>query len=248
MFIFRAFFVLLVLNIFSTTKVFAENFSVPKFTSSVVDKANFLPPFTQDKLRAIFSILQKQGIAQLAFLSVNSLNGESLEEASIRVVDQWKLGDKEKDNGILLFFTKKERKVRIEVGQGLEGVLTDAKSSQIIRQVIVPLMKQGKTNEATLYGLYAIVESISNKNIAKQLFGNSFSSHKKLRKKKKSSFLFVIFLLFFLMGGRGGFFSLFLISQLGGRSSGFGGGGFGGGGFGGGGGGGFSGGGASGSW
>lgn len=247
MFIFRLFFLLFFLSFFQNSLVFAENFSVPRLGSSVVDNANFLSPSTQDRLRAIFSYLKKQGVAQIAFLSVSSLKGESLEGASIRVVEKWQLGDKEKDNGILLFFTKKERKVRIEVGQGLEGSLTDAKSSQIIRQVIVPLMKQGKPNEAVLYGLYSIVESISNKAMAKQLFGGSFSPSKRVKKKKKSSFMFIIFLLFFLMGGRGGFFSLFLASQLGGRHSGFGGGGFGGGGFGGGGGG-FSGGGASGSW
>ncbi|MBE8221294.1 MAG: hypothetical protein HAW60_01035 [Bdellovibrionales bacterium] len=246
MFIFRLFFLLFFLNFFQSPLVFAKDFSVPKLTSSVVDNANFLSQTTSDRLQTVFSYLSQKGIAQIAFLSVKSLQEESIEGASIRVVEKWKLGDKEKDNGILLFFAKKERKVRIEVGQGLEGSLTDAKSSKIIRQVIVPLMKQGSPDKAILYGAYSIVESISNKTTAQQLFGNSFVPYKK-KKKKKSSFMFIVFLLFFLMGGRGGFFSLFLASQLGGRSSGFGGGGFGGGGFGGGGGG-FSGGGASGSW
>lgn len=245
MFILKVVFTLFFLNLPSI--VLAKDFSVPKLSSSVIDNANFLQSATQNKLKSVFFELRNQDIAHIVFLSIKTLNGENIDQASIKITEDWKLGSKEKDNGLLILFAKKEKKVRIEVGQGLEGLLTDAKSSRIIRQVIVPLMKQGKSDQAILQGIYHIVENISSKNFAKQIFGKSFVRHTK--KKKKSSLLVIFFFLFFLLGGRGGLFSLFLASQLGGRYSGMGGGGsssFGGGGFGGGGG--FSGGGASGSW
>ena len=188
-------------------------------------------------------------MAQVAVLIVPSLKGETVEGYSLQVVEKWKLGTEKKDNGVLFMIALKERKLRIEVGQGLEGVLTDAKASRIIRENVSPLFKEQKFNEGVLVGAFLITKSLIGAKKAQEVFNTSVNKlSSKGRKKNRSSLFFLfLFIIFPLFGNRGGFLSyLFLGSLLGGGRGGFsGGGGFGG--FGGGGGG-FSGGGASGSW
>jgi uncharacterized protein len=91
---------------------------------------------------------------------VPSLESEPLEEFSHRVATTWKLGQKGTDNGVLLVVAIKERKVRIEVGYGLEGVLTDARSAQIIRHEIVPRFRAGDMAGGVTEGINAIVKTI----------------------------------------------------------------------------------------
>jgi uncharacterized protein len=88
-----------------------------------------------------------------------SLEGESLEEKSYEIAEQNGIGQKDKNNGVLLFIAKNDRKLRIEVGYGLEGALTDALSSQIIRKEITPQFKQGKFYEGINAGVDAIIKA-----------------------------------------------------------------------------------------
>ncbi len=99
---------------------------VPALRSAVTDQAGILSPATRQQLESALRQIQKIGGTQLAVLTVPDLAGLTIEQASIRVVDAWKLGSKKDDKGLLLMVARDERKVRIEVGQGLEGVLTDA--------------------------------------------------------------------------------------------------------------------------
>ncbi|HET9933546.1 MAG TPA: TPM domain-containing protein, partial [Polyangiaceae bacterium] len=80
---------------------------------------------------------------QFALLTLDTLDGDALESFSIRVVEAWKLGKKGKDDGLLLLVVKNDRKVRIDVGYGLEGTLTDALTSRVVRNVIGPAFRQG---------------------------------------------------------------------------------------------------------
>ena len=93
-------------------------------------------------------------------LTIPSLEGEDLEEYSIRVAETWGIGQKEYDNGVLLLVSQAERKVRIEVGYGLEGRLTDLQSGRIIDYEIVPSFKAGNFDEGFLRGTDAIVAAV----------------------------------------------------------------------------------------
>jgi uncharacterized protein len=198
---------------------------------------------------------------QIAVLVIPTLDDYPIEDYTLKVSEKWKLGQKGKDNGVLLFVAIDDRKVRIEVGYGLEGVLTDALSSQIIRNELAPYFRQGNYEQ----GIAAAVQAIS-KAIRGEYKAEVQTSRGSGRKGKGSllPFLIVVGVLFLLSvmrgggrkgGGRsgGGWSSRGGWFPMGGGflgGGGFGGGGGGGGGFGGfsGGGGGFGGGGSSGSW
>lgn len=133
---------------------------VPPLTGRVVDLAHVLPQATVEALTARLTAHEGQSTNQVAVLTIPSLEGESLEEFAHRVATTWKLGRKGTDNGVLLLVAIKERKVRIEVGYGLEGVLTDIRSAQIIRNEIVPRFRAGHMSDGVLEGTYAIVKTI----------------------------------------------------------------------------------------
>lgn len=133
---------------------------VPPLTGRVVDLAHVLPNSTVESLTAQLTAHETQSSNQVAVLIVPSLEHESLEEFSHRVATTWKLGQKGTDNGVLLLVAIGERKVRIEVGYGLEGVLTDIRSAQIIRNEIVPRFRAGDMAGGVTAGIKAIVKTI----------------------------------------------------------------------------------------
>ena len=139
---------------------YALALDVPPLTGRVVDLAHVLPQATADSLTARLDAHESQSSNQVAVLTVPSLEGESLEEFAHRVATTWKLGRKGTDNGVLLLVAIKERKVRIEVGYGLEGVLTDIRSAQIIRNEIVPRFRAGNMSGGIREGTHAIVKTI----------------------------------------------------------------------------------------
>lgn len=131
-------------------------FVVPQMTAPVNDYAHMLAPEARDELnRALRDLLQSGG-SQIAVLTVPNLGGEVLEQASIKVVERWKLGKAKVDNGVLLFVAKDEHKIRIEVGQGLEGALPDAYARRIVSDTMVPLFRQGKPSEGIIQGVLGI--------------------------------------------------------------------------------------------
>jgi uncharacterized membrane protein YgcG len=119
---------------------------VPDLTGPVVDQARLLAPADGAHLerlaRAVRAQQQGQGV-QLQFLILPSLEGEPIEDLSIRVADKWKIGSRGQDNGLLFVVARDERQVRIEVGYGLEKDLTDAQSGAIIREVMAPAFRAG---------------------------------------------------------------------------------------------------------
>lgn len=138
----------------------AAALDVPQLTGRVVDLAHILPKSTVESLTARLAAHEAQSSNQAAVLIVPSLEGDSIEEFSHRVATTWKLGQKGTDNGILLLVAIGERKVRIEVGYGLEGVLTDARSAQIIRNEIVPRFRAGDMPGGVAEGVKAILKTI----------------------------------------------------------------------------------------
>jgi uncharacterized protein len=222
--------------------------SFPKLTGRVVDKAGLLNPRNKKNLSAQLDAHENASSNQIVVAILKDLQGYSIEEFGYQLGRHWKIGQQDKDNGALLLFAIEERKVRIEVGYGLEGQLTDAISANIIHQIILPAFRKGQFDSGIKNGVTAMIEAVGGQYKMRQA---------KSRKQRKTSSLSWLFILpwigFSLLGGRrrGLGSSLIAGGIIGGLSSGRGrGGGFSGGGFGGfsGGGGGFGGGGASGGW
>jgi uncharacterized protein len=126
----------------------------------VHDEANVLNPSTKAFLESILKAERDSTSNQIAVLIIPSLDGESLEDYSLRVSEQWRLGQESKDNGVLLLIAINDREIRIETGYGLEGVLTDALSSRINRNEIAPNFRQGNYDEGVKAGVLAIIQAI----------------------------------------------------------------------------------------
>ena len=126
----------------------------------VHDEANVLAPATKALLESILKAERDSTSNQIAVLIIPSLQGESLEEYSLRVSEKWRLGQEAKDNGVLLLIAVNDRDIRIETGYGLEGVLTDAISSRINRNEIAPYFRQGNYDEGVRAGVTAIIQAI----------------------------------------------------------------------------------------
>lgn len=233
---------------------------VPPLTGPVVDTAGALDAGSVRRLEALARAAREQGgqtgqtgqqrqTVQLQYLVVKSLEGEPIEDYAIRVAEQWKLGTAQEDNGVLVVAAMTERAIRIEVGNGIEGGLTDVQASRIIRNSIVPAFQARRYGE----GLYdAGVQILSAVGALPQ---GVAAPARRARPAVHlgSSAILIFFVLTFLLRGLFGMGGRRRRHLWGGGApwigGGFGGGGFGGGGGGwSGGGGGFSGGGASGRW
>jgi uncharacterized protein len=230
-------------------------FEAPVLHGRVNDYAHLLPSGPAQQLEDRLAAFEAKTGHQFSLLTVPSLNGMPLEQYAIKVAEAWKLGSKKVDDGLIVVIAPNDRKMRIEVGYGLEGVIPDAIAARVVREVMQPAFARGDF----AYGIEAAFDTL-----IQAAGGDGQQLENRARPKAQAQArsgvplallipiaLFILFSMF--MGGgssrrRRGFWG----AGLGG--GGFGGGGFGGGGFGGGGGGfsggggGFGGGGASGSW
>lgn len=133
---------------------------VPQLQGRVNDNANMLNATTERQLEAYLADLERTDSTQIAVLTVTSLEGDAIEDFSIRVAEQWGIGQEENDNGAILIIAKKDRKIRIEVGYGLEGRLTDLMAGRIIRNVIAPQFKMGRFDQGITDGVSAMVGTV----------------------------------------------------------------------------------------
>ena len=223
----------------------------PHADGYVTDRASLLSPSTKAELEAQLRAFEDRTSNQVVVATFPSLEGDSLEAFSIRLAEAWKAGQKHRDNGVIFLIFKNDRKIRIEVGYGLEGVLTDALSGQIISRVVAPYFRQGDYEGGIMAGTDAIMKATQGEFKGFQKKESSFDVRRLFSLLLALIFPFLYFrgLSSYGINGRGGRYKRSGIYWLGG-GGGFGGGGFGGGGGGGfsGGGGGFGGGGASGGW
>ncbi len=218
----------------------------PPLSGRVVDEANMLSSDAERRIAALSEAHETASTNQVVVATFADLQGYSIEEFGYQLGRVWGIGQAEKNNGVLLIVANAERKVRIEVGYGLEGELTDAIASNIINVEITPRFKRAQFDQGVVAGTQAIIAAL----------GGEYQTTQPQDGREDKEFslwnllaLIVFFFIFPSMFGRGRFarglaLGTILSSGGGGRSSG---GGFGGGGFGGGGGG-FGGGGASGGW
>jgi len=133
---------------------------VPYLTGRVVDNAEVLKPATRERVAVIAKAHEDKTTDQIAVLTIPTLGGEGVEEFANRVFAAWKLGQKGKDNGVLVVVAPQDRKMRIEVGYGLEGTLTDVAASRIIRNVMTPAFKDGDFDRGIENGVAAIVAQL----------------------------------------------------------------------------------------
>ena len=118
-------------------------FDFPPLTGRVVDQANIIAPATRASLAAKLQTLEDRSGIQFVVATVKSLEGDDIEDYTNRLFRTWQLGEKTKNNGVLLLVAPNEHKVRIEPGYGLEGTLTDALAKIIITNAIAPRFKAG---------------------------------------------------------------------------------------------------------
>ena len=241
----------------------SEVAKLPAPTDYVSDLANVIDPASKQQIDELASELDHQAHAQVAVVTIDSLNGQTIEDFAIALEDKWKVGPKGTDRGLLMIFAIKEHKRRIEVGYGLEGILNDAKVGDIGRSM-VPQLEQKQYGPAIYGGLQQIATDIATD--AGVTLAQTQQQHTYRREPAQqglrlgSIIRIIVFVGIFIavISGRGrggsGWLWFLLGSMMGGgggrdRGDGFGGGGGGGGdGFGGFGGGGSGGGGASGDW
>ncbi|EPC3540624.1 TPM domain-containing protein [Aeromonas hydrophila] len=216
----------------------------PALSGRVVDEANLMSRKQAHQLTQQLAAFEKRSGIQLVVVSIDTLAGDTIEEYGYQLGRHWGIGQKGKDNGVLLLIAQDERKVRIEVGYGLEGALPDAIAANIIQTRILPAFKRGDMVAGVVAGSQAIMQALAGEykpvdNASKDKLGGPW--------------LFILMVIVMIVlhnlrgggGGRGGRRRAAYLA--GGFGAGRSGGGFGGGGFSGGGGS-FGGGGASGGW
>lgn len=169
----------------------AAALEVPPLKARVNDYAHMLSPATRQQLESVLASLENEDSTQLAVLTIDSLEGENLEQFSLKVVEKWQLGQKGADNGALLLIVKNDRKIRIEVGYGLEGRLTDLICGRIIRDIITPQFRSGNFDQGVINGVSAMVAAVRGEFSAK-------SVHKAKKGLSNETTGFLIFLLFAL--------------------------------------------------
>ncbi|MCD6311678.1 MAG: TPM domain-containing protein [Elusimicrobia bacterium] len=217
--------------------------SSPKPGGYVTDSAGILNHETVKIIHGLAYELQQKSGAQLAVVTVKSLDGTSVEDYAWKLFEQWGIGAKDKDTGVLLLIAPNERKLRIEVGYGFEGALPDGLAGEIIRKDILPYFKKGDMNTGVLRGAVVIL-SVMAKEMNVSLTGNYRIPERAPAGPSIAAVLLNLLFFSLIFGGRFFFFPLLFMGGRGYYSGG--GGGFGG--FGGFGGGLSGGGGASGSW
>ena len=130
--------------------------AVPPNDGWVTDLAGFLSPQQEQSLEALMQSYKDGSGNEIALLTVPDLGGQSLERFALEVGRAWGIGEKERHNGALLLVSRGDRKIRIEVGRGLEGNLTDSISGRIIRNVITPEFRKGRFAEGLRAGIEAM--------------------------------------------------------------------------------------------
>lgn len=228
--------------------------SFPELTGRVVDNAGMIDAADRQRLTQMLAAHEQDSGEQVVVVTLPELGGETIEDYGYQLGRHWGIGEEGEDSGALLLVAQTERKIRIEVGYGLEGRLTDAQSSVIINRIITPAFRQGDFSQGIVAGTAAMVKVLGGDPLAEpEQRGRGESGEPSVLRSLGFFVLMIVIIGLFGSGGGGGRgrrrrrglwgVPIFMGGGFGGGSSG----GFGGGGFSGGGGG-FGGGGASGGW
>ena len=163
---------------------------LPKLSSRVIDQAGLLTSVQRQELEALLRNFERKKGAQVVLLTLKTVQPESIEAYSIRLAESWKIGRKKVDDGAILLIAKEERRLRIEVGYGLEGVLSDIIAHNIIEKIIKPFFKRGDFYTGIKGGLLAMLQVIEGEDLPEPILRKSGST------KRGGLFLFAIALIF----------------------------------------------------
>lgn len=134
--------------------------NIPALTGRVVDQAELLSPAAEARLTQVSARLAQTTTDQLIVVTLPTLNNVPIEDVGYGIGNSWALGDAGKDNGVLLIVAPSERTVRIEVGHGLEPILTNQRAAEIIDANLVPAFRSGNFEEGIAAGAAAIANSL----------------------------------------------------------------------------------------
>jgi uncharacterized protein len=154
--------IFIILSFFIFTGIgFCEEANFQNYTGYVNDYANILSNETKVKLITLFTEIENKTTSQLAVLTIDTTSPFDIETYAVRLFEKWGIGQKGKDNGVLILIAVKDRAIRIEVGYGLEGVIPDALAKNIIEKSIIPFFKKGDYNAGILQGAAIIGKLIA---------------------------------------------------------------------------------------
>lgn len=169
----------------------ADETLFPKLSGRVVDQAGMLSESTERQLKGAFERHETKTSNQVVIATVDDLGSKTIEQYGYMLGRHWGIGQKDKNNGLILLISKNDRMMRIEVGYGLEGVMTDALASSIVQNTIVPFFKRGDFDGGVMAGSTQILNVLSGKTV-------EVSRIKSQRNRSgDSDFKIIILLLFF---------------------------------------------------
>lgn len=181
---------------------FSADFPSPTPEKYVNDYVGILDRETVEKIVSLGRELEEKTTAQVAVVIVKSLGGMSVEEYANQLFRKWGIGQKDKNNGVLLLVAMEDRSVRIEVGYGLEGAIPDGKAGRILDQYVIPYFQKGEFSKGVYYGYLAIVAEVAKE------YGVEISGTEKLPKSDPSweilvpVIVFVAFVIFASVYGK----------------------------------------------
>ena len=202
-----------------STVIYAQEASIPSRGKEYVnDFAKLLNSSDKLTITGFASELEKKTTTQIAVVTVQTTQPETIQGFSVRLFDQWKIGQKGKDNGVLLLIAFKDRKAWITTGYGLEGAIPDVLARKVVQDIIVPYFKREQYSNGIKEGAIAVI-SLAAEEYDLQITGKETQIYQTMhRKKSPLEVIFPILLLFFIISLRSGLLGYFLIgSMVGGR-------------------------------
>lgn len=200
---------LLLVFLIPATGLAAETYPSPAEGSYASDFANILRDDTEQRIIALGKQLEQKTGAQVVLVTIDTLNGQDIDSYGNELFSRWKIGQKDKDNGVLILFALKERLLRIEVGYGLEGAIPDIKTDEIRRNEIAPYTKAGDFDTG-FYNGYAAIAALAAGEYGVELdgqdipqrdySGRDYSTGRQVRDRTFNFAPFVIILLVILDG------------------------------------------------
>ncbi len=169
---------------------------IPLLSGRVIDQANLLQPQQKQALEQKLTTLEQSKGSQVVVLTIPTTQPETIEQYSIRVAEQWKIGRQEIDDGIIILIAKNDRKMRIEVGYGLEGAIPDAEAFRIIQDYMKPAFQQGNFYQGISQAVDAVIAKINNEPLPKPTISSTSSSNEA----DGEFFIILLFILFIVQG------------------------------------------------
>ena len=201
--------------------------SYPAPQGLINDFANVIPPAYEERMNSLAREVLAKADATLTVVTLVDIGGANIDEFTNRLYEKWGVGKKGEDRGVMILVALEERRIRIEVGYGLEGVIPDGLAGQIRDQAIAPYLKKGEFGPGLFNGLYALAGIIA-KDKGIELTGMPATPQVVTSKRSRATygifpFLFLLFIVLFLFrSGRMGMGTFLLLMLLGGGRGGFG--------------------------